>query len=411
MINKLIYIVIIYIFSFSSLISQSDINLGGFIRLDSYYDTRQVQGIRDNVLMLYPKNIKLNKNNEDINAKSSMHYSSILTRINAKFTNKKFLDARASGFLEAEFIGQNDLNTNVLKLRHAYFDLDWNTSKLTIGQTWHPMFVSDIMPRALAFIMLPIIQNPQIKYQHRFNDDFYITAAALMQRDFTSIGPKGFSTSYQRLTGMPALDLELKYKSKDGSFIAGAGAEYKTIRPYSEFDGKTVETNLNSITANAFFGVRTPKTNLKFTAWYGGNMADFLMPGGYAISAYNNQGLPSQYTAFHNLASMIDVSFNINKNLAIGSLIAANKNLGTKDDISVDNPYWARGRDIDLLYHIAPRISYRINKVQFGLECAYSAAHYGVQKELINKKLWNGKWKTTNDVHNWRLLFVTMFFI
>ena len=141
-------------------------------------------------------------------------------------------------------------------------------------------------------------------------------------------------------------------------------------------------------------------------------MADFLMAGGYGIAEYASDGTPSKYTNFNNASGMLDVSFSLSQKVKIGAFVAANKNLGTTDEILVSNPYWARAKDIDLIYRISPRITYQIHKLQFGLEYEYTGANYGKTREFIDadKTTWKGKWSETNDVNNSRILLATTLF-
>ena len=411
--KKLLLLIVMFI-AFPFLKAEDfSMKIGGFIRTDMFYDTRLINGARDDLLPFYPKNIELNADGVDINAKSNFYFASIATRVNAKFTAPDFLSAKTSGLIEAEFVGQSEAQLNVVRMRHAYLDLDWKNSKLTIGQTWHPMFVTETVPQALSLTagapLTPLVRNPQIRYRHKL-DNFYVTLAALVQRDFTSPGPNGYSTSYQRFASIPAFDLELKYKSQNGKFVAGAGAEYKTIRPYSEFDKRTVETNLSTITANAFLGFKVSNFDFRTGAWYGGNMADFLMAGGYSIAEYDHNHLPSKYTPMQNVAGFVDLSLKLSDNIAIGVFSALNKNLGFADEIAIAAPIWGRATDVDLLYKVAPRFTYQMNNVQFGFEVDYTGANYG-KTQIINNTSWQGKWNETNNVSNTRIILVATYFL
>ncbi len=389
---------------------------GGFIRTDLYWDSRVNEGARDNILMLYPKNIELNADGKDINDKPSFQWASLATRANMKITTPDVLGATTSGFIEAEFFGQADAQTNVLRLRHAYVNMDWSADKLLIGQTWNPMFVPETAAQSLALSagapVTALVRNPQINYQHRFGNSIYAGVTALVQRDFTSVGPNGASTEYMRYAMIPTINLQLKYKNTDGSLVGGISGEIKTLRPYTEFNGYSIEKNITTFAVNGFIGFLLKKINFRANVWYGGNMADFFMLGGYAISDYEN-GLPSKYTPFNNVAAMLDISYSLHKNAKIGIYAGVNQNLGTADEISVNNPYWARGKNIDMLLRIAPRFTYQVNKLQFGCEAEYTGANYGKTPEFANDAqiMWQGKWNETTAVNNIRLLFIsTLFF-
>lgn len=103
---------------------------------------------------------------------------------------------------------------------------------MLFGQTWHPMFVTDVFPQVVSFNtgspFQPFSRNPQIRLTQSF-DKFNLIAALLTQRDVTSNGPAGFSSSYLRNNLIPSAHLQLQYKSE--SFVTGAGVDYKSLTP------------------------------------------------------------------------------------------------------------------------------------------------------------------------------------
>ena len=69
---------------------------------------------------------------------------------------------------------------SVVRLRHAYLNLDWGTSALLLGQTWHPLY-GDVAPQILNLNMgapfQPFSRAPQIRYRYK-TGDIQITGAA-----------------------------------------------------------------------------------------------------------------------------------------------------------------------------------------------------------------------------------------
>ena len=97
--------------------------------------------------------------------------------------------------------------------------MDWDNISLLVGQTWHPMFVTDIVPGTVSFNtgapFNPFSRNPQIRFTYSY-DKLKFMVAALTQRDFQSNGPGGFSSSYLRNSVLPNLHGQVQFSS-DGN--------------------------------------------------------------------------------------------------------------------------------------------------------------------------------------------------
>ena len=70
---------------------------------------------------------------------------------------------------------------SVVRLRHAYLNLDWGTSALLLGQTWHPLY-GDVAPQILNLNMgapfQPFSRAPQIRFRYK-TGDIQLTGAAI----------------------------------------------------------------------------------------------------------------------------------------------------------------------------------------------------------------------------------------
>ncbi|MDR0927834.1 MAG: hypothetical protein LBO69_08735 [Ignavibacteria bacterium] len=392
------------------------IEWGGSIRTDLYWDTRATTGARESSLLFLPNNEQLNSKGNDINDVANFYWGSMNSRLSGKIYAPNCLGAAISGFIEMEFLGQIDAQTNMIRLRHAYADLDWGNSKLTIGQTWNPMYVPDAIPTTVSLNvgapLGPLARNPQVRFSQNLGSGWGLQLTAFTERDMVSPGPNGNAVSYQRNALLPAFNLlfDKKYVSKDGyQFHIGIDGEFKTIKPLNfGADGEEIDATLNSWAANFFCALTTSKFTAKLNAIYGGNLADFLMLGGYAVSEYEN-GNPSAYTPFNNLGATLDLGYAINKNAKFGIMFGYNQNLGTTDEIAVGNPtYTAWGVLMDNMLRIAPRFTYTTGRITFGGEVEYTAASYGNEIETTsNGTLWKGKWDSTTDVSNIRILLST----
>ena len=184
-----------------------EIKISGFVKTDFFFDSRQVATFREGHFLLYPLNESLDANGEDLNSHSSFNALSIQSRVTAKFTGPQVLGAKSGGMLEGEFFGTSDADVNGFRLRHAFVSLNWEKTSLLFGQTWHPMFVAEVFPQVVSFNtgspFQPFARNPQIRFTQSF-DALKVIAVLLTQRDFTSNGPAGFSSTYLRNTVIPS---------------------------------------------------------------------------------------------------------------------------------------------------------------------------------------------------------------
>lgn len=412
---------------------------GGFIRTDMYWDTRQTTGARESILLFLPKNEQLNLQGKDINATPSFYWGSMGSRLNAKISAPSFWKANVSGFIEAEFIGQNDAQTNVVRMRHAYANLDWGSSKLLIGQHFNPMFLPETTPLCVSANagapVGPLARNPQVRFTQNLSKTFSVQATAFTEREMMSVGPNGTSVEFQKNALIPAFNLQLKHKSLDNKLTVGASGGLKTIRPFNHYyymNTDEVDVLLSTFTANVFMGCELKDFTIRLNGYYGGNMSDISMPGGYAVAEYEHRThtndcgeyaywVPSKYTPFNNIAVTADLGYSVHRNLKVGVSGGFNMNLGTIREFvspfsnfpegNYGYEYWTTfNADIDKLFRVAPRATYQSGKLQFGAEVEYTQANYGKTRETSNGGFWQGKWSETTNVNNIRFLLVTTLF-
>jgi len=394
------------------------IKIKGYVKTDVMYDSRQTITVREGHLLLYPDGEKLDENGKDINAVANFNMLAIQTRLTGVITAPDVFGAKTSGIIEAAFFGHSNADVNGVRLRHAFIKLAWENSSLLIGQYWHPMFITEVFPGTISFNtgipFQPFSRNPQIKYTYGIND-FYVSVTALTQRDFSSTGPAGGSSSYLRNSGLPIMDINLKYKTKN--LVAGVGANYKTLLP-RQYDTKLVgtvtekyiaDTKISSMSAMGFAKVVFNDFVIKAEGIYGENLTDLLMIGGYAVSdtTKDNNGFAAEYTNIRTMSSWMDLAYG--KTLQVGLFAGYSKNLGAddniiaKDRIRDEKAYYSRGADIASLIRISPRIQYSVGKTRYAVEVEYTAAEYGTPDI-------KGVVKNTKRAANLRLLFAVYLF-
>jgi hypothetical protein len=348
---------------------------GGYINWTANYDSRQTVSLREGQFLLYPANMKKDIHGNDINAKGNFNILSLQSRLNCKLSGPETFGAKTFGFIEAEFFGTTEGDANGFRLRHAYIGFQWTNSSLLIGQTWHPMFISDAFPQVISFNtgapFQPFSRNPQIRFTQSLNE-VKLVATLYSQRDFTSSGPLGLSSSYLRNAVVPAIDFQLQLKSDP--FLMGTGIDFKTLVP-------RLETNKNIVTDNSvkslagFLYVKYASKQFRITSEgvYGQNLADLMMLGGYGVSGIDSVSGSETYTNLSAYSVWVDLSFG--SEVELGIFTGYSKNLGSDKPI-VDKIY-SRVDNMGEIIRISPRATYNLGKIKIGIELELTQAKYG----------------------------------
>ncbi len=384
------------------------ISLSGFVKTDIIFDSRQTVSLREGHFFLYPANELLDKNNVDINAKANFNILSIQTRLAGKITGPDAFGAKTSGMIEGEFFGTSDGDVNGFRLRHAYTKLDWENTSVLVGQTWHPMFVTEVFPGVVSFNtgapFQPFSRNPQLRVTQSFGD-LKVIAAAATQRDFQSYGPDANdksvqSSSYLRNSVIPNLHIQLQYKT--GENILGAGADYKKLTPRLATT-KNLKTNesINSLSAIGYMKLSLSPFTIKAEGVYGNNLADMLMLGGYAVKSIDTLTGFETYTNLSCYSIWGELIYG--KELEFAVFGGYSQYLGAKNNI--EKKYYSRINNMDNLIRISPRIQWNSGKTRISTELEYTAAAYGVPKD-DNK----GLVEQTKLITNLRLLLAVYYF-
>ncbi len=395
-------LILLFFFASSILFAQTDkqsfgISFSGFVKTDLMYDTRQSVSIREGHFLLYPQNENPDANGSDINDKSSFNMLSIQSRLNGKITGPDAIGAKTSGVIEGEFFGHSDADINGFRLRHAFVKLDWEKTSLLVGQTWHPLFIAEMFPGVVSFNtgvpFQPFSRNPQIRFTHSFDKLKIITVAA-SQRDFASSGPNGFTSTYLRNSVVPNLHAQVQY-SGDG-FFGGAGIDYKKITPrLVTINNIKTDNSVSSLAFTGFTKINVGPVTLKFQGTYGGNLADQIMLGGYAVKSLDTLTGIEDYTVLNCFSVWGDVS--AGKNIEYAVFAGYTKNLGAEDNVA--GVFYGRGTNIENVFRVSPRVQFNFNKLRISTEIEYTSAGYGTANNLDKGRIENVK-----DFTNLRIL-------
>lgn len=381
------------------------VNIYGHVKTDYHYDTRQNVGIRLENALLYPKPALFDKEMNDINEESNLHFSPIQARLGVNVDDISVINAEGKVKIEGEFFGMSEQDINGFRLRHSFLNLVWkNGFEILAGQTWHPMFLDDCIPSTGSFNtgmpFNPFARNPQFQLKYKKNK-FSALIAAVTQLDMFSNGPAGPSTTYLRNSAIPELSVKASYNESIGnhSFTFGSVGTMKTIKPrLSTSTNQKTNESISTFGGLVYGKYSINKFSFKMSAVLGQDMYHLSMIGGYAIKneSYNvNKPILEQsleYTPLVTSSLWSDISYG--KKWQIGLFGAYSKNLGSFMNVwdwTNSASYFARGRDISYLYRIAPRFVYEKDKLRIGSEIEYTAAAYGKTNNSLNQ------WLVVND--------------
>ena len=412
---RMLLIAVLLISSFSLVYGQEKeqnfgISFKGFVKLDAFFDSRQVVAAREGHLLFYPQGKDEGPNGDDINASPSYNMLAIQTRLAGTITAPDAFGAKSSGYIEGEFFGHNNANVNEFRLRHAFVKLDWARTSLLFGQYWHPMFVTQCYPGVVSFNtgmpMEAFSRNPQIRLTQKLGDNLNLIVAAMSQQDFVSSGPDGSSSKYLRNAVVPNLHAQLQATMNKNLF--GAGVDYKMLKPSLE----NANGNKSSETVSSMAGLAYTKLNFSKVTWklegvYGQNMTDHLMLGGYVRNGIKSDSTEYDYIPTSNFAVWTELSGGSKTQL--GLFLGYTENLGASEDIRASAAAYARGTNIKSVMRAAPRVVWNQGKTRLALELEYTSAAYA-DPEKADAYDSKGKIKETYSVSNIRVLFAAYVF-
>lgn len=358
-----------------------NVSIYGFARTDFIWDSRKSAFTREGQLNLYPLDVVLDANGKDINAAAQSNFLSITSRLGVKAKGPNVWGAKTSSVMEADFYGNVEGGTiGLLRLRHAYVNLEWSKTSVTLGQTWYPQFIPEVFP-GVANFNTAILFNPfgwatQAKIKQILSNEVSLTLTAYKEREFTAPGP-GTQNSASINSVLPSLNAQIQYKAKNT--ILGLGAEYKSLQPL------TVSNNLVStekVNSSSFFGYAkysNDQFSIKAYGISGGNLNNLVMLGGYTgknITTQVETYDPTKTTAF-----WLDLASN-GKAIAPGFFFGYTKNNGSKDDNTTATfVNYVRGisgnRIVDNVWRASGRIDFKKNKFRVTPELEYTAATWG----------------------------------
>jgi len=409
-----------------------DLGWSGLVSFDMFWDTRKPVESRDGGIYLYPADVFYDKNGKDINGYGSFNFVAMNTRLNLKIHAPDALGAKVSGMIEGWFMGISNADMNGFALRHAFIKMDWKSTQLLMGQTWHPLFTERMFAYTVAGSagapFNPFTRVPQLRVSQKFAKSNFLLLYLNAQRDLLTFGPHGASAEYIRQSMMPEigaqylLDIQTKDKRNRSThtIYTGLGFNFKRIVPrLMTADTVATRKGVNSYSGIAFFHYehqinKKLKTGIKLKASFIQNSYDYLMIGGYAIKEYE-ENLPLDfkknydYTNINTLSFWGDTYLNY-RSWEVGLFGGYCQNLGSFQAIQhPENPlsYYSRISNADFLYRLSVRLKYTAHKLQFCIEPEYTSAVYGTSLTSVGKVDIE---TPTHWVHNLRIFISTVLY-
>ncbi len=423
MYTKIILIFLISVFSFQFLRATEEqksekentfnVKFSGYIKNDFFYDSRQTVAAREGQFHFWPAPRILDNYGKDINAKASLTFLAIQSRVRVAVSGPQVLGAKPSGLIEADFVGSTNDLIGQVRLRHAFIKLNWERTELLTGQYWNPIFVAGCYPGTVSFNTgVPIqglARNPQVRITHKVGG-LSLIGAAVMQRDFASLGPDGKSSSYLKNAILPEMHAQIHYAFPNIMF--GGGISFKSIVPRltSTVDQAVykVDESVAGLSALGFIKVTTKPVTMKFQFRYGENNTDLLSISGYAVKEIVNQETQERlYTPLTNTSFWTDIQTNGDR-FYVGLFSGIITNHGSKEEIDMeltsDPIIYGFGHQIESLYRISPRAVYNMNNLRLSIETELTVANYGSEH--------NNHWQPAkiDKVENCRALIAVQYF-
>ena len=383
---------LLFLFVATPFASAQSVDIHGFIFSEMYLDTKEAVASREADVLLFPKKPEYDALGNDLTDDMCFHMVSFNSRINATASGLEAFGAAGKAVVEIDFFGTGENYANMVRMRHAFFELKWEETSLLMGQYWHPMFNPGVFPQVLGFgggaPINTLSRDSQLRLTRTISPAISGSFTLSSQRDFTSTGPNGASSMYKRASGLPEVNLHFQYKTE--SLLASSTVGFKSIQP-SEVapSGNDLDETLESWHSNLLFKYTSNQFIVKLAGIYGQNMTNFVMLGGYA-----EQTVSPDYVTYTNLitSSVWSELITNNKKVNAGLFMGLSQNHGAVDEIAnnagiVTANIYARAGDIKSLIRVAPRITVTSGPLMWGFEYTWTSAAYGtndVNGEVVN---------------------------
>lgn len=374
----------------------------GQVRGDLFYNSRANAEMVDGLFYLYPKDVQPDADGKDLNASPNGSFYLLYSRFGVDVSGPRIGRAVSSAKLEGDFRGSGSAFA-LLRIRHAYVNLDWGKSAVLVGQTWHPLF-GDVFPQVLNLStggpFQPFNRSPLLRYRYR-DKGWQFTAAAVWQLQYLSAGPNGKSEEYIKNSCVPEFYAGADYSR--GGWMAGAGVDVLSLVPRtrSVVGDQTfkVSERVTSVSAEAHFKYTGSRLFVAAKTLLASNLTHASMIGGFGVTSLDPRTGRQEYAPYRHSMTWVNVVYG--KKWKPGFFLGYMKNMGTTDPLAGDS--YGVGLDLDQLLTVNVQCTYNLPHWKIGMEYGPSTAWYGTTDEDTGKVL------NTHSVTNHRVLGVLIY--
>ncbi len=383
------------------------VTLGGLFFFNAHYDTYKSVDNRQGVSYSYPLAPDYDPSGEDLNKVGQFGVSVYQTRLNVTVTGVDLLNASGRLYVETDFMGSSKDYLQMLRLRHAYFQLDWKHSSLLLGQTDNLEMPSEVLPwvfTAGGGSPIRVLSRP---VQVRYGQDLAPLTRLYVALSYHAAGPVPGEVTLpatleaQRNSGVPSIDARLQWGDPNKLFV-GLGGAFKALRPrIKTLDGERASTISPSANVTAFLRYNYRGYGFRAQALYGGNVTNLAMPGAYGKLLSDDLDADYGYTNMRTLSLWADFETKSFKGYSFGCFGGYVKNDGFADPVDTRVIY---GRDPKLGHtgRVSPRVTYTFSPAAMcGLEYSLYWSSWG--KSFDDHYRPTESWETT---YNNRITFL-----
>lgn len=382
----------------------------GQVRADLFYNTRTNSETVDGLFYMYPLDKLPDADGNDLNDQGNGNLYALYSRVGVDVAGPMLGKARTSAKVEVDFRGSGT-SYSLFRLRHAYFNLDWGTSALLVGQTWHPLY-GDVTPEILNLNMgapfQPFSRAPQVRYRFT-RKHFQLTASAIWQSQYLSVGPasdKAGETSTSKSQNfiknscVPEFYVGMDYRRPE--LIAGAGVHVSSIRPRTKSvvgsDTYKVDERVTGVSAEAHLKYTHERFLLSAKSVLGTNLTQTSTVGGYGITSVDPRTGEQTYTPLRTSATWLNVAYG--KTWRPALFFGYLKNLGASTEVS---DVLGTGTNLDQLLNATAELTYNRGNWKLGAEYSLCNAWYGDEFSAKAKAL------SSHTVMNHRVVMTAIY--
>lgn len=382
----------------------------GQVRADLFYNTRTNSETVDGLFYMYPLDKLPDADGNDLNDQGNGNLYALYSRVGVDVAGPMLGKARTSAKVEVDFRGSGT-SYSLFRLRHAYFNLDWGTSALLVGQTWHPLY-GDVAPEILNLNMgapfQPFSRAPQVRYRFT-RKHFQLTASAIWQSQYLSVGPasdKAGETSTSKSQNfiknscVPEFYVGMDYRRPE--LIAGAGVHVSSIRPRTKSvvgsDTYKVDERVTGVSAEAHLKFTHERFLLSAKSVLGTNLTQTSTVGGYGITSVDPRTGEQTYTPLRTSATWLNVAYG--KTWRPALFFGYLKNLGASTEVS---DVLGTGTNLDQLLNATAELTYNRGNWKLGAEYSLCNAWYGDEFSAKAKAL------SSHTVMNHRVVMTAIY--